>query len=199
MNILNKFPSTFSNGIFLRKLQVDDIISKYNKGYYHNLDLLQLRKEIKKEYILPDFQSVKVIKRKDAGIYTIKDKDSTSYKLYIPPEDNYCQFCRRELNSNTLGIPVDLKVTEDEVYIFYMENTYFCSFECCYSYIRIFKEYSNSESILKFLYYLTTKSHDLKYFPDWRIASKRDMQVTKMRKIGNVKIEMYSPVYSIEQ
>jgi hypothetical protein len=174
---------------------VNNIIEKYNKGYYHDLDLSKL----KAKYILPDLNNIKLIERKETGIYTVKDKDGTYYKLYIPSEDKYCQFCRKELDSNTLGIPIDLKIINDDVYVFYMENTLFCSFECCYSYIRIFKEYSNSESILKFLYYLNTKSHDLNYFPDWRTASKRVSHVTKMRKIGNVKIEMYSPVYSTEQ
>jgi hypothetical protein len=85
-----------------------------------------------------------------------------------------CNWCQRPIISPPVGIPIKLEVVpSSSSLVFYVDQPYYCRFECCYSGLnRDHKDalYINSETLLKLLYSkVYPNATDLVPAPDWRL------------------------------
>ena len=200
--------------IFLRKINPDQIIRDYFEGKYRNITLESLEnlknlKKVtfheKKFNIIPEFPT-----QRDSEIYTYKDKNNASQKIYTTNRGKLksCLWCLKPLGANPIGIPVRLQEFYDngqKIYQFYIDQIYYCSFECCYSGLKRFLNfppnyrditYSNSEYLLKFMYFLTTGQRDLQEAPDFRVTVEHEeVKKTAFKKIGFVNITPLHPEF----
>lgn len=203
-SILNSSNISLSNGIFLKGFSVNEIIKKFKTGEYDNLDLQKFKKDLKENFLLPDFQSTKVIEKKEITSFSVTCRDNTKFKLFVLDEPDVCEWCRDKLPESPnlpVGIPLFMERKED-IYIIYFEKTFYCSFECCFAGIKMLSRneaYSNSEYILKFLYYISTGKHDLTEAPDWKIIKKiKNLpEKTFLKKIGYIEFKNLNIVYSV--
>jgi hypothetical protein len=204
-SLLNNYTSFNGTnfGIFLKGLHVNKILEDFKQRKYDNFDIEQFKKDIRKKYPLPDLYQTKLIERKELTSFIISEKDNSKHKFFVLEEyPEICNWCREKITSNPLGIPLYLDFIQG-TYIIFFENTFYCCFECCYSGIKSLsfdETYSNSEYILKFLFYLTTGNHNLREAPDWRILKKNnDISRTFFKKIGYIETKILSPVFLIRQ
>jgi hypothetical protein len=204
-SLLNNYTSFNGTnfGIFLKGLHVNKILENFKQNKYDNFDIIQFKKDIRKKYPLPDLYQTKLIERKELTSFIISEKDNSKHKFFVLEDyPEICNWCREKITSNPLGIPLYLDFIQG-TYIIFFENTFYCCFECCYSGIKSLsfdETYSNSEYILKFLFYLTTGNHNLREAPDWRILKKNnDISRTFFKKIGYIETKILSPVFSIRQ
>jgi len=204
-SLLNNYTSFNGTnfGIFLKGLHVNKILEDFKQKKYDNFDIEQFKKDIRKKYPLPDLYQTKLIERKELTSFIISEKDNSKHKFFVLEEyPEICNWCREKITSNPLGIPLYLDFIQG-TYIIFFENTFYCCFECCYSGIKSLsfdETYSNSEYILKFLFYLTTGNHNLREAPDWRILKKNnDISRTFFKKIGYIETKILSPVFLIRQ
>jgi len=204
-SLLNNYTSFNGTnfGIFLKGLHVNKILEDFKQKKYDNFDIKQFKKDIRKKYPLPDLYQTKLIERKELTSFIISEKDNSKHKFFVLEEyPEICNWCREKITSNPLGIPLYLDFIQG-TYIIFFENTFYCCFECCYSGIKSLsfdETYSNSEYILKFLFYLTTGNHNLREAPDWRIMKKNnDIIRTFFKKIGYIETKILSPVFLIRQ
>lgn len=195
-------------GIFLKGLHINKIMENFRQNKYSNFDIRKFKENIRKKYpLLPDFYQTRLIEKKELVSFVFSEKDNTKHKFFVLDEEpELCNWCREPISGIPIGIPLQLYFTEG-CYTVFFESTFYCCFECCYSGVKSIsfdETYSNSEYILKFLFYLTTKGHDLREAPDWRIMKKNtlmnnNMNKTFLKKIGYVETRILSPIFSVKQ
>lgn len=106
----------------------------------------------------------------------------------------HCFWCRHPIFSTCIGCPINLRpnidtkhytshingneycireqLREEAAQQVYEMDGAFCSFECCYAFIRDRKNdpfYSQSETLLRMIYYRQSQSMDLQCAPHWRL------------------------------
>jgi hypothetical protein len=205
-SLLNNYTSFNGTnfGIFLKGIRVNEIIENFKQNKYKDFDINEFKRNIRKKYFLPDLYQTKLIERKELTTFIITEKDNSKHKFFIlEDEPELCNWCREKISSMPLGIPLFLDLIKG-VYIIFFESTFYCCFECCYSGIKSMsfdETYSNSEYILKFLFYLTTGNHNLKSAPDWRIMKKENSNIkrTTFKKIGYIESRILSPLFLMKQ
>jgi hypothetical protein len=166
------------------------------------------------------------IERIDAVQFS--DELQTSYNgrlstIQLNPTSNmvlHCFWCRHPIFSKSIGCPLNLQpntvtkqytshingndycireqLREEAPTQVYDVDGSFCSFECCYAFIRDHKTdpmYSQSETLLRKIYYQHAQSVDLQCAPHWRLLREYG---------GNMSIEefrasVHTITYTLEQ
>ncbi len=111
------------------------------------------------------------------------------------PEIKECMWCRSEIKTEALGIPISIEIlqdreTEEKAYVFHVDgNDDYCCFECCFSgYKRltpastIYRDplYMDTEQMLKFMYScIYSNAPPLKEAQDYRLLKRNNGPLTE--------------------
>lgn len=166
--------------LYLKSLDVNETIEKYNKGFFFNIKIPSQKLTIKQSE-MPSFSNgMSMFRDKNSGLVQIHSTNIT-----VPTR---CFWCMNDLPKDTsLHVPIPnemfsmtrLNEKNEIVKDYYFETTMggdkgggACSFECGLSFIKNFnfKEKDNLEIYLKTLYRLCYPDKPpLKQAPDFRL------------------------------
>lgn len=180
----------------LRGVDLTELRNRYNSGYYARYQPKRINISLASNdaIVAPSYGA-----DTGAGSYTFKDRNNTTlvfatsnqrpfetFSTTGETKGGQCDWCRDEFSHESIGIPIAMNaktILDDsgqnhEVYSFMTEGC-FCSYECalaevqrslslpCYNRDIL---YNNSESWLKMMYHLATRTtNDLKATPDPRL------------------------------
>lgn len=178
------------NILFLRGLDINNIISKYNNYEYSNNIKSNTKIDITSKFQKPN----NIIGNNDYyQCYYFKDKIGIDHRMFTTNQVTFdwyknknkkckllkCNWCRQDITNHPVGIPVSVSLIDDK-YIYHVEDS-FCSFECCLTQLRrlnIYNKnykdstYKNSEQLLLTIYKkLYPLSKKLVERPDWRLLN----------------------------
>lgn len=123
----------------------------------------------------------------------ILSKGSDPHEL---PKGGCCLWCRQNIEISPVGIPVKIeKVFTNAKYHFYVDQPYYCRFECCFSGLKrdnpccnIFRDplYADSEQMLKLMFnILYPGKGPLKEAHDWRLLKENNGPMPKEEYYSN--------------
>jgi hypothetical protein len=132
----------------------------------------------------------------------------------------HCFWCRHPIFSKSIGCPLSLRpntvtkqytshingndycireqLRDEATQQLYETDGSFCSFECCYAFIQDHKGdplYSQSETLLRKIYYQQVQSMDLQCAPHWRLLSEYGGTMS----IEEFRASVQTITYSFEQ
>lgn len=189
---MEKNPSSFKPTFILKGIDTSELANRFLSGKYSkNKD--EGKYPINFNNNIKVFSFAKVYGNSEEDeIYTYVDNYNKIKKIFTTNHKNYicfrdekskenssciCHWCRKEYINSKIGVPISMNKLDNRKYIFYVYGD-FCSFECCYAYIKEHNSmtrsqrkylYDNSESLLKTLYNLIySDKEELKSAPDWR-------------------------------
>lgn len=135
----------------------------------------------------------------ESEIYEIKDKNGELIRIITTDHKNWsqvsttnslqsykCHHCFIDYTNQYLVLPVKIERSIDGKLIIHGTGT-FCCFECAYAnlktkwYAGVYMKnylYSDSETLLRFLYYSLTGKTNLKASPEWLLHQKHGGKLT---------------------
>lgn len=155
--------------ICLRGIDTEELAQKYERGEFSSLREIEPMKETLKIRKLVVEQTTS----RDAAVYTFRDRNNCIHRVWttnrVPTDE--CWWCRKSMKDRTpVGVPYAVNELNG-MYIFYVDQPNYCSFECAFSGMKYFpnQRLVPSEYLLRFMYFLITGSRELREAPDWRL------------------------------
>lgn len=174
----------FERNFFLKQVDPNEVVDLYLSN---NLKMPLEKIKFDNLIITPDLE---VGKDYYAPIYEINDKNGENIRIITTDHDKWiqnnnidyiCHWCR--INNQGEHIILPIKVDKDistNKLIFYGTGSY-CCFECAYADLKTkwycgyqVRDvlYSDTESILRFMYFIYTGKTNLISSPDWSLHQK---------------------------
>lgn len=165
----------------LRGLDPSQIISDYQAGKFSCVSDVPSKVTLAASISVTDYND-----SPDSEIYYIRNRSNnqvnvitTNHQAYKAAQDGtsyhpqHCLWCRRSFDTEPVGIPTRMVVT-DQTYTFFVDRPSYCSFECCLAEIcrdnyRCHRDpfLVDAETLIRFFYRLATGEDQLRPAPDW--------------------------------